>query len=71
MGSVCLSFKMPDENRNFFIGGMGGTNGFLLPPINAGSVRFEHLGECDVTTDSNLDIELNPNNTYLISSTTQ
>jgi hypothetical protein len=71
MGSVCLSFKMPDENRNFFIGGMGGTNGFLLPPINAGSVRFEHLGECDVTTDSNLDIELNPNNTYLISRTTQ
>ena len=67
MGSVCLSFKMPDEHRDFFIGGMGGISGFLLPPINAAVVHFEHLGECDVEADSNLKIELAANNTYLVS----
>lgn len=71
LGSVCLRFRMPDEYRDFFIGGMGGANGFLLPPINARSVHFEHLGECDVKTDSNLEIKLNPNNTYVVSLTAQ
>jgi hypothetical protein len=65
--SICLAFKMPIENRDFFIGGMGGVSGFLLPPINAASVHFEHLGECDAKVDSNLHIELAANNTYLIS----
>jgi len=69
--SVCIGFKMPNEYRDFFIGGMGGTNGFLLPPISAESIHFEHLGECDVIIGSNLEIKLNPNNTYIVSSTTQ
>jgi hypothetical protein len=62
--SICLRFKMPVQDRNFVIGGMGGRSGFVLPPINAVAVHFEHLNECVHSADTHIDVRLSFNNSY-------
>jgi hypothetical protein len=44
--SVCVRLEMDMQERSRFIASMGGSNGFLIPPINALSIEFTEGDMC-------------------------
>ena len=64
--SICLELEMSNNDRNFFLAAMGGASGFLVHPINASSVQFDHIDRCVQSADSHIKIFLSDRGTYVV-----
>ncbi len=43
---LCVEFDTSEESKNFFLGGMAWSSGFVVPPINVSSVEFSAINSC-------------------------